>query len=103
MPALLSIYHRRAGEKAGRGGASEQPGRRVRSDGFDKPFRAEFAVRAAIRQEQRAIRQQLRTVTDTLESENLTRLAEDELIRLRVQRRSVHALFIETILYLLER
>lgn len=55
-------------------------------------------LRSVIRDEQRSIKNKLRTL-----SAELHRKAEDSLIRIRTQKRTAHAIFAETILYLLSR
>ena len=55
-------------------------------------------LRSAVQEEQKSIKRKLRAV-----SVKLQRDAEDELLRVRVEGRSVNAIFEETILYLLAR
>jgi len=53
-------------------------------------------LQEAIREEKNAINRKLRSLTDVLQRD-----AEDELVRVRIQGRSINAIFAETILYLL--
>lgn len=55
-------------------------------------------LRAAVQQEQISINQKAQLLSETLRSS-----AEDELIRIRVEGRSINAIFSETIMYLLSR
>lgn len=55
-------------------------------------------LRSVIRDEQRSINKKLHTL-----SAKLQRKTEDNLIRIRTQKRTAHAIFAETILYLLSR
>jgi hypothetical protein len=58
-------------------------------------------VRAATVDEQRTLREKTRLLTQKLQSEVLERRVEDQLIGIRITGRTIHAIFCETLLYLL--